>query len=112
ARSLDGASKAKWEALRRSLADTSAKLAAAPPSERVYAVSPRPPEATHLLERGNPGQKAKALTAGGVASLGLKADFGLGTDASDADRRRKLAEWITDTKNPLFARVMVNRLWH
>jgi hypothetical protein len=79
---------------------------------RVYAVTPRPPEATHLLERGNLAQKGKLLTAGGVASLGLKAEFGLNADASDAERRRKLAEWITDGKNPLFARVMVNRLWH
>ena len=26
--------------------------------------------------------------------------------------RRELAEWITDSKNPLTARVMVNRVWH
>jgi hypothetical protein len=82
------------------------------PSKRVYAVRPRVPEATHLLDRGNPAQQGPLLTAGGVASLGLKADFGLNAEASDADRRRKLAEWLTDAKNPLFARVMVNRLWH
>jgi len=27
-------------------------------------------------------------------------------------RRRQLAEWITDKRNPLTARVMANRLWH
>jgi hypothetical protein len=43
---------------------------------------------------------------------GVKAEFGLAADAPDAERRRALAAWITDAKNPLFARVMVNRLWH
>jgi len=36
----------------------------------------------------------------------------LGGDAPESDRRRKLAEWITSVNNPLFARVIVNRLWH
>ncbi|HEX8916512.1 MAG TPA: DUF1553 domain-containing protein, partial [Humisphaera sp.] len=27
------------------------------------------------------------------------------------DRRRKLADWVTDRRNPLFARAIVNRLW-
>src|SRR5262249_34345989 len=27
-------------------------------------------------------------------------------------RRKKLAEWITAPNNPLFARVIVNRVWH
>ena len=31
--------------------------------------------------------------------------------AVDADRRTILADWLTDPKNPFFARVEVNRLW-
>jgi hypothetical protein len=111
-RALDAPTKAKWHALRIAIRDTSAKLAAAPPSERAYAVTPRAPDPTNLLERGNPAQKGKLLAAGGVASLGLDAEFHQTPNAADAERRRKLAEWITDKKNPLFARVMVNRLWH
>ncbi len=79
---------------------------------RAYANVPRAPEATHLLQRGNLGQKGPLLTAGAVAALKLPADFGLAANAPDAERRRKLSEWIADRKNPLFARVMVNRLWH
>ena len=82
------------------------------PKSRVYAVVPRTPEPTHLLVRGNLAQKGALLTPGGVASLGLNADFGLAADAPDSARRVKLAEWISHDKNPLFARVMVNRLWH
>lgn len=79
---------------------------------RAYAVVPAEPPATHVLKRGNPAQAAELVSPGGVASLvGLPADFGLPADAPDASRRKKLAEWITDAKNPLFARVIVNRLW-
>ena len=108
---LDDASRGSRENLLRRIAETNAKLAD-PPANYVYAVTPGAPEATHLLSRGNPAQKEAMLTSGGVASLGLKSDFGLNADAPDAERRRKLAEWITDKSNPLFARVMVNRLWH
>jgi hypothetical protein len=81
--------------------------------QRVYAVVPRPPGETHVLLRGNPARKGKAVTPGGVAALGgPPADFGLTGAAGDAERRRKLAEWVTHPKNPLFARVLVNRLWH
>ncbi|MDA1049483.1 MAG: DUF1553 domain-containing protein [Planctomycetota bacterium] len=79
----------------------------------VYAVEPRAPETSHLLLRGNPAQLGEVVAAGGVASLvGVDADFALSADAPDADRRKKLAAWITDRNNPLFARVFVNRLWH
>ena len=74
---------------------------------------PQPPGVTHFLSRGdvaNPG--AVVAPAGLAAVTGPKPDFGLAPDASDAQRRRKLAEWITAPSNPLFARVIVNRLWH
>ena len=48
-----------------------------------------------------------------MASLvGLNADFGLSADAPESQRRAALARWITSPRNPLFARVIVNRLWH
>ncbi|MBS0207885.1 MAG: DUF1553 domain-containing protein [Planctomycetes bacterium] len=79
----------------------------------VYAVAPREPEPAFVLHRGNPGDPREPVIAGGIASLrGVDADFGLDEQSSDMDRRRQLAEWITDARNPLFARVMVNRLWH
>ena len=78
-----------------------------------YAVMSTKPHPVHLLARGEPGQPRQEVTAGGIASLvGLPADFGLSTTASDAERREKLAAWIANVKNPLVARVMVNRLWH
>jgi hypothetical protein len=79
----------------------------------VYAVTPRQPEVARVLVRGNPQQPAEVVSAGGVAALaGSSAEFGLPPDAPEAERRRRLAAWVTDRRNPLFARVIVNRLWH
>lgn len=79
----------------------------------IYAVVPRSPEVSYVLIRGNTTQKGEVVAASGVASLvGVDADFTLAPDAADADRRKQLAAWITDPNNPLFARVLVNRLWH
>jgi hypothetical protein len=79
----------------------------------VYAVKPSAPEPTHFLVRGNPGQKKDLMRPGAIRSVaGLSPEFDLPADASDAARRINLAEWITDAKNPLTARVLVNRLWH
>jgi hypothetical protein len=78
-----------------------------------YAVKPRNPGVGYVLLRGNPNTKGAQVSADGIQSLvGLDADFGLPANAGDAERRRKLAQWITDPINPLFARVFANRLWH
>ncbi|MBD3675481.1 MAG: DUF1553 domain-containing protein, partial [Planctomycetaceae bacterium] len=82
-------------------------------NRRVYAVTPRQPEVSHLLLRGNPASPAETVTPGGIASLQtVSADFGLPADAPEGERRKELADWITHERNPLFARVIVNRLWH
>jgi hypothetical protein len=79
----------------------------------VYAVRPGTPGATHLLVRGNPAVLAEPVLPGGISAVpGAEASFQLGDDPSDADRRRTLADWITNRKNPLFPRVIVNRVWH
>jgi hypothetical protein len=79
---------------------------------QAYACVPKAPEPTHLLIRGDPAQKGPLVGPGGVASLtGVKADFGLAPSATDAERRRALADWITAAHNPLFPRVMANRVW-
>ena len=80
---------------------------------KVYAVTPRKPEPAFLLLRGNPATPGSAVLPGGIAALsGVESDFGLAQDSSDQERRTRLAQWMTSEKNPLFARVIVNRLWH
>ena len=81
--------------------------------KRVYAVVPRQPEDMYVLAGGDASRSDALSVAGGVAALsGVDAEFNLAANAKEGERRRKLAEWITSSKNPLFARVMVNRLWH
>jgi hypothetical protein len=79
---------------------------------KAYAVAPRPAGVTRLQFRGNPSQEREVVPPGGVAAVtGLDADFHVAPDAPEADRRKRLADWIADPRNPLFARVIANRLW-
>jgi hypothetical protein len=91
------------------LAAATARLSAISDA-KAFAVTPRQPEPTHRLKRGNPQEKAERLAAGGVTAVG-HSDFGLKADAPEADRRRRLADWVASDSNPLFARTMVNRVW-
>ena len=81
---------------------------------KVYTVAARGnPGVTHLLDRGHALQPREVVAPKAVAAVsGPTADFGLSADAPDSQRRKKLAEWITHPDNPLFTRVIANRLWH
>ena len=89
-----------------------ASLAAPAPVKLAYANRPGEAGLTHLLRRGNPGDLAEVVSAGGIASVaGADANFGVAPDAPDGARRLALANWITNRDNPLFARTIVNRVW-
>ena len=80
---------------------------------KTYAANPREPDVTQVLARGDVQQPIEPVSAGGLSMLRqLDFDFGLQPDANESSRRRALAEWVTDSANPLLARVMVNRIWH
>ncbi len=63
-------------------------------------------EPIHVLAGGDPFSP-KDLVAPGVLSAVSAASI----PQTVAGRRKALAEWITDPKNPLSARVMANRIW-
>lgn len=82
-------------------------------SHNMYTLKPSRGAATFVLLRGDPETPGEPVQPGGVGSIvGLNSDFGLANNAPDVDRRRRLAEWITNADNPLFSRVIVNRVWH
>ncbi len=81
-------------------------------ARKAFAVTPREAGPTRVQPRGSPGQLGEEVRPGGVAAIApVSADFGLAPDAPEAERRRRLAAWITDRGNPMFARVAANRLW-
>ena len=54
-----------------------------------------------ILDRGNVLRPIVPAPAGIPAIKSLSADFGLTDNAPDAQRRAKLAEWITHSNNLL-----------
>lgn len=82
-------------------------------SGALHVIVAKQPPVFHELDRGNVNKPKDPVAPAGIAALaGLPSDFGLAPDAPEAQRRVKLAEWLTDPRNPLTARVFVNRLWH
>ena len=81
---------------------------------KIYSVrANETPGVTRVLKRGNALQPVEQVAPQAPAAVtGPQADFGLPQDAPDAERCTKLAAWITHPDNPLFTRVIVNRLWH
>ena len=65
----------------------------------------------HRLHRGDVMQPREAV-APGVIEGARRRRSSWNASASDAARRKALADWIADPQNPLTARVLVNRLWH
>lgn len=80
---------------------------------KMYVALSEQPAPTRLLVRGQITEPADVVAPAGIAVFANhRANFGLPANAPESERRAKLAEWLTSPVNPLFARVMVNRLWH
>jgi len=69
------------------------------------------PGATHFLPRGDAMNPGDEVGPGAPSAItGLPGAFP--KSLAEQDRRVHLANWLTDAANPLFYRVIVNRLWH
>ena len=75
---------------------------------RAYSGTFQQPGPTHLLRRGDPMQRAKPVEAG---TLTLHEPEQWPDETPEQLRRLKLANWITNPRHPLPARVLVNRIW-
>lgn len=93
-------------------AKAEAAIAALPAPAQVYAVRPKTSvEKAFLLDRGSVAKPLKEVEPGAISAVAeLSSDLAPG-DADDRTRRLALAEWLTDPRNPLTARVIVNRVW-
>ncbi len=117
ASSLGGALTVRWDDVLAIITPEDAKKRAAlrekyfelskdlpSPAAQAWALTADPkPANTHVLKRGDFRRKAVSVTAAvpRVANL---------TDSAPKTRT-ELAAWLTDPKNPLTSRVIVNRLW-
>jgi hypothetical protein len=77
------------------------------PSIEVMSVRERGQSPMHVLLRGNPSLLGPKVEPGVPAILGDPQK----TFTTGRGKRRALAEWLTDRRNPMTARVLVNRLW-
>ncbi len=66
------------------------------------------PEEIRLLSRGDPEQPKDEVVPAVLSAFG---DLALAKTTPEQERRKALADWIANPKNPLTARVMVNRIW-
>jgi len=112
------------EKLEQALSDNRGMLAALPPQSLVYAAATQfnpignfqpthgQPREVHLLYRGSVNNPGPLMTSGTVGMIdGLPARFDLSDHDSEGARRAALAQWITDKRNPLTWRSIVNRVW-
>jgi mono/diheme cytochrome c family protein len=98
--------------LRRSMASARAALKAIPPPDLAFSVDSREPEPVHVLVRGDVGQLGERVEPAALSAIrGKPGSLGLDASAPDRERRLRLADWIANDDNPLFARVMANRIW-
>ena len=79
-----------------------------------HVIVPRQPPLYALLERGDYRKPGEIVAPSGLrAALGRSADFGsLAGCNPKPSIREALARWLSDARNPLTARVFVNRRWY
>jgi len=124
--SADAATRTRRAALLKKSAEVAAELKTLPKPDLVYAGGihtgtgtfrgtgpdggrPRP---ITLLARGQVTQPGRPVGPGSLAALPFApARFALPEGSPEGERRAALARWLTDARNPLTWRSVVNRVW-
>ena len=100
------------------------QLVSLPKPSQIYAVAadfepdgglrpPPGPRPIHVLHRGDIRSPREAALPGALGCVKeLPSRFALPNTTNEAVRRAALAQWLTDTRNPLTWRSIVNRVWH
>lgn len=109
--SLNEAQRRDLEASKNELDALRKMLQQLPKPGKLYAAVSEPAPAIHVLSRGSPEAPLQQVTPGVLSCIALPSSLGE-ESLPEGERRKRLAEWITDKRNPLTARVMANRLWH
>jgi mono/diheme cytochrome c family protein len=125
-RVLDEPTRRQQEQTTAELAAVTAELAKLPPGKVVYAGTVYTsgsafsgtgpfggkPRKICILPRGDLKNPGKEVGPGALSRLtALAGRFELPADHAEGDRRAALARWLTDDRNPLTWRSIVNRVW-
>jgi hypothetical protein len=74
---------------------------------------PPGPRPIHLLHRGEIAQPRELMRPGALSCVAdLPDEFDVAAECDESARRAALARWLTDRRNPLTWRSIVNRVWH
>jgi len=91
---------------------TRQQLNSLPSPGKLYAAVSESAPVIKVLARGNTEAPMQEVAPGALSCL-ASLPPGIGDNSlPEGERRRRLADWIVDPRNPLTARVFVNRLWH
>jgi len=108
---MKGDVKERWDELASRMSRLAKERPADPPAAMgMTDVGPVAPP-THLLKRGDWRKPGGEVAPGFPSAVDDRDAEPIPTPAGTPGRRAALAAWITDPKNPLTARVMVNRVW-
>jgi mono/diheme cytochrome c family protein len=100
------------------------QLAALPPPQRVFAgandfkqdgafAPAKGCRPVHVLKRGDVNAPGEPAVPGALACVpNLASEFDISDPHDEGARRAALAKWLTDPKNVLTWRSIVNRVWH
>jgi hypothetical protein len=120
---LDQAARQEWGALEQHLRDVDGTLSGLPKQELVYAAArplgppgalapPPGPRPIYLLARGDVRSPRQLVAPAGVACVqGPASAFTLADGNDESRRRAALARWLSDPRNALLRRSIVNRVW-
>ncbi len=102
--------------LNREIAETQRKIDAAGALPVVWVGTRNAEDAKgpfHLFVGGSPQKPGEPLTPASLSTLDeVVPTYELPAGSDEAERRRRLADWIVHPDNPLTPRVLANRLWH
>ena len=107
---LSQADAERLHAIEKRLLSMYSNYAPAPMAPAIIDVGRESPR-TFIAIRGNPDTPGEEVRAGFLTTLGGGDIPDPPLHAKNTGRRKALAEWLTSPDNPLFARVMVNRIW-
>ncbi len=107
---LKGEAKARYQSLEKQLAAVPGRPVELPVAQAMVDHGTQSPK-THVLSGGAYDAPLEEVQPGFLTILD-PSDAKIEPRGESTGRRAALAEWLTSPKNPLTARVIVNRVWH